>query len=133
MLKTILIIFLSMALSESIKEPEFTLISKSKDIELRNYPEYVVARTSINKANFQENNNMFRKLASYIFGSNSNNSSIPMTAPVITQNSSAGYDMIFFMLSVESPDELPKPINDSIILETMEIGKAIAISFGMKH
>ena len=35
------------------------------------------------------------------------------------------------MLSVDSPDQLPRPTNDAVLLETMEIGKAISISFGM--
>ena len=91
----------------------------------------MIAKTIIDQGSLDEDNNMFRKLGGYIFGNNDKNASIPMTAPVITQSTSAGYEMIFFMLSVDSPDQLPRPTNDAVLLETMEIGKAISISFGM--
>jgi len=74
---------------------------------------------------------MFRVLASYIFGGNSKNESIPMTAPVITDENDSSYNMIFFMLDVNTPDELPQPNNQNIKIETMNIGKTISITFGM--
>ena len=40
-----------MAMSDSYKEPEFTLISKNDNIEIRQYDKYVIARTSISKNN----------------------------------------------------------------------------------
>ena len=54
-----------------------------------------------------------------------------MTAPVITQNTNDNYDMIFFMLDVQKPEDLPAPNDQRISLEQMEIGKTISISFGM--
>ena len=112
----IYLILLSMALSDSYKEPQYNLIKKDGKIEIRQYSEYVIAKTSLNQGDAEQNNNMFRTLAGYIFGGNSNNQSIPMTAPVITQNNDLNYDMIFFMLDVDKPSELPKPNNQNIKL-----------------
>ncbi len=126
-----LFILASMAFSESYKEPEYTLLEKHGSIEIRKYSEYVIAKTSIDRGSMELNNNMFRVLASYIFGGNSKNESIPMTAPVITDENDSSYNMIFFMLDVNTPDELPQPNNQNIKIETMNIGKTISITFGM--
>jgi len=126
-----LIILLTMAFSESYKEPEYTLISKNGKIEVREYTEYIVAKTSIEKTTLEMNNSMFRVLAGYIFGGNSKRESIPMTAPVITEENNSSYNMIFFMLDADKIDDLPIPNNQDISIEVMNIGKTISISFGM--
>ena len=118
-------------MAAKLNQPEYDLIKQDGKIETRQYSEYVIAKTSIKQAGMGQNNNAFRTLASYIFGGNTNNQSIPMTAPVITQNNSSNYDMIFFMLGVQRPEDLPLPNNQKISLEYMEIGKTISISFGM--
>ena len=127
----IYLILLSMALSDTYKEPQYNLIRKDGKIETREYSEYVIAKTSIEKANIEQNSNMFRVLAGYIFGGNADNQSIAMTAPVITQNDNSSYDMIFFMLNVNDPEDLPIPNNQNIVLEKMQLGKTVTISFGM--
>ena len=133
MIKSVFIylILLSMALSDTYKEPDYNLIKKDGKIEIREYSEYVIAKTSLDQGDMEENNNMFRTLAGYIFGGNADNQSIPMTAPVITQNNGSDYDMIFFMLDVDNPDQLPEPNNKNVVLENMKIGKAVTITFGM--
>ena len=129
--KFITLTLLTISMADTYKQPSYNLIKKDNNIEIREYSQYVIAKTIIDEGSLDEDNNMFRKLGGYIFGNNDKNASIPMTAPVITQSTSAGYEMIFFMLSVDSPDQLPRPTNDAVLLETMEIGKAISISFGM--
>ena len=114
-----------------IKEPDYQIIKKEETIEIREYPSYIVARTSMNNNQSEEDNSMFRTLANYIFGGNNNNQSIPMTAPVITHSNDGSYDMIFFMLDANTIESLPKPNNKNISIEKMDIGKSIAISFGM--
>lgn len=127
----ILIIFFSMATSETLKNPEFILVEKHGDIEVREYSEYVIAKTSISQGDMELNNNMFRTLAGYIFGGNNKSQSIPMTAPVITKNDESSYDMIFFMLDANKPEDLPLPNSSNISIEMMDLGKTISITFGM--
>ena len=40
-----------MAISDSYKEPNFTVLSKYDNIEIRQYDKYVIAKTSIPKKN----------------------------------------------------------------------------------
>ena len=127
----ILIIFFSMATSETLKNPEFILVEKHGDIEVREYSEYVIAKTSISQGDMELNNNMFRTLAGYIFGGNNKSQSIPMTAPVITKNDESSYDMIFFMLDANKPEDLPLPNSRNVSIEMMDLGKTISITFGM--
>ena len=127
----IYLILLSMALTDTYKEPAYELLNKDGRIEIRQYSEYVIAKTSIKNSNTEEDNNLFRRLGGYIFGNNVNNTSIPMTIPVITKNDNTNYEMIFFMLDAKKPEDLPEPTNKDVILDTMEIGKAISITFGM--
>ena len=124
-------IFVSMAVSDSYKEPNFTVINKYDNIEIRQYDNYVIAKTSIPKKNSSLNDNMFSVLAGYIFGGNNQGKSIPMTTPVITKESDSSYDMIFFMLDSNTPNDLPRPNSSEINLETFSMGKIISIRFGM--
>ena len=117
--------------SDSIKEPAYSLISSDNNIEIREYGEYVIAKTEMLGGKRSTDNNMFRVLANYIFGGNSSNASIPMTAPVITKESSSSYSMIFFMLQANSPEDMPSPNSDNISIDTISLGKAVAIKFGM--
>ena len=126
----LLIFFFNMLIAnEKYKEPSFSLIDKENNIELRQYDEYVIARTSIPVNQSEEDNNMFRVLASYIFGRNEKNQSIPMTAPVTTYENNDTYDMIFYMLDVNNIQELPNPSGQNISLENFNLGKCAVISF----
>jgi len=124
----IFILFTVLFSSETYKEPPFTLIDKVGNIELREYGSYVVARTSIPIEN-KDDNNMFRTLASYIFGGNKQNESIPMTAPVTTYENSDSYSMIFYMLDANTPSDMPDPNGQDIIFEDFYLGKCAVISF----
>ncbi len=124
-------IFVSMAMSESYKEPNYSLISKKGRIETRQYESYVIAKTSNSKGSSELNSNMFRVLAGYIFGGNSKQESIPMTTPVITKESSSSYDMIFFMLDASTESDLPIPNSSNVSIEQINMGKIISIRFGM--
>ena len=120
-----------MIMSETYKEPNYSILMKNGNIEIREYGKYVIAKTSTNKDNADVNSNMFRVLAGYIFGGNSEGKSMPMTAPVVTQENISTYDMIFFMLDASDTQELPSPNSQDITIEEIEIGKTISIRFGM--
>ena len=125
----IIILFSSMLFSsDKYKEPSYALLEKDNNIEIREYGSYIVARTSIN-VNDVEENNMFRTLASYIFGSNEKNQSIPMTAPVTTLETNDTYEMLFYMLESDHIEDLPNPSNQNITFEKFNLGKCAVISF----
>ena len=125
----IIILFSSMLFSsDKYKEPSYALLVQDNNIEIREYGSYIVARTSIN-VNDVEENNMFRTLASYIFGNNAESKSIPMTAPVTTYQNNKDYHMLFYMLEAESIEDMPKTNGQSIDFETFTLGKCAVISF----
>tara|TARA_A100001011_G_scaffold287205_1_gene298081 strand:- start:6844 stop:7410 length:567 start_codon:yes stop_codon:yes gene_type:complete len=121
--------FFGLAFSDYYKEPNYRLIKKEDNIEIRYYSDCVIARTSIAKGASEMNNSMFRTLAGYIFGSNEENQSMPMTTPVITREKDGSYDMIFFMLDVNDVSDLPEPIDKNVYLENIDLGKTIVIQF----
>ena len=125
----ILILITSLALSDSYKEPKYTLIDKNGNIEIRQYSENIIAKTSISDGDDQMNNSMFRTLAGYIFGGNDKQQSIPMTTPVITSKKENSYSMIFFMLDVKDKKDLPSPNSSNVKIETINLGKVITIEF----
>ena len=114
--------------ADKYKEPEYKILNSSGNIEVREYGSYVVARTSLD-VNQKEENNMFRTLASYIFGDNEKNKSIPMTAPVTTYTDNANHHMLFYMLDVNKKEELPSPSGQSIQFDEFTLGKCAVISF----
>lgn len=125
---TLIIVFTSMIFSENYNEPSYKLLSSNDDIEIREYSSYIIARTSIPKSS-KDDNNMFRTLASYIFGSNEKNESIPMTAPVTTYDDEDNYNMIFYMLDADSVADMPGTNGQDIVFERFEMGKCAVISF----
>ena len=129
-MKIVLIILVNcMLLSEDkYKEPAYELLSKHGNIEIRHYGEYVVAKTSVSTTD-KHDNNMFRTLASYIFGGNKENQSIPMTAPVTTYESSDSYNMIFYMLDAVDVEDMPEPSGQDIQFESFSLGKCAVLSF----
>tara|TARA_B110000196_G_scaffold237906_1_gene206314 strand:+ start:52 stop:573 length:522 start_codon:yes stop_codon:yes gene_type:complete len=114
--------------SENYKEPLFDLLSKDGNIEIRKYSKCIIAKTSIDTINLDDNN-MFRTLASYIFGSNKENKKIPMTAPVTTYQKNSSYNMIFYMLDANEISQLPETNGQSIEFETLDLGKCAVIPF----
>ena len=129
-MKIVLIILVNcMLLSEDkYKEPTYELLSKDGNIEIRQYGEYVVAKTSVSSAN-KHDNNMFRTLASYIFGGNKQNQSIPMTAPVTTYDNSDSYNMVFYMLDAADINDMPEPNGQDIQFESFNLGKCAVLGF----
>ncbi len=128
---TTLIMLITMLLSENIyKEPEYSLLNKNRNIEIRQYGEYIVARTSVPLNNGKElENNMFRTLASYIFRGNQKNQYIHMTAPVTTFKDDNAYNMFFYMLNTNDIADLPNPSGQDITFEKFNLGKCAVISF----
>ena len=126
-----LTILTTMLLSKNIyKEPSYNLLSKKKNIEIRQYSEYIVAKTTVSLNNGKElENNMFRTLASYIFGRNQNSQNIPMTAPVTTFKDNDNYNMLFYMLNSNDIKDLPSPSGQNITFEKFNLDKCAVISF----
>ena len=119
------IIFAYSQTSELIKE-QYVVLKKIKNVEIRDYKESVNASYYSNSD--AEKNNYFRNLASYIFGGNSENKSISMTAPV-TIRLHGNKEMMFRMPEEYTLDNLPKANNPKINFMVIPSCKKAAIGY----
>jgi hypothetical protein len=69
-------------LSHAIDEPDYEVIRKFDNVELRQYAPYVVAEVVLNSTAEEAGNQAFPILAGYIFGKNKGEKTFAMTVPV---------------------------------------------------
>ncbi len=122
-----------------LESPDFVLVEKDGDFEVRDYPSFRIAGTSMPED--VDEGRSFRVLAGYIFGGNKAEESMAMTAPVIQQYGageglpSAGSDpsgstrMAFVMPAARSLDELPQPNSGAVELAEVDWGLMAAVRF----
>jgi hypothetical protein len=68
--------------SDAIEEPDYEVVRKLDNVELRQYAPYVVAEVVLNASADEAGNQAFPILAGYIFGKNKGEKKFAMTAPV---------------------------------------------------
>lgn len=126
-----------------VKQPKYTTIGTSGNIELRQYAAIVVAEVEVVGERKEAINIGFRILADYIFGNNIAQQKIAMIAPVQQQKnekvsmtipgqqekSGSVWRIRFIMPTAYSMAELPKPYNKHIILKEIPEKKLAVISF----
>lgn len=66
----------------TIDQPKYTVLQQNKNYEIRQYDSYIIAQTQVQGDYRQAASQGFRILADYIFGNNTKQSQIKMTAPV---------------------------------------------------
>ena len=129
------------------EEPEFELILKKENFEIRQYKPKILAQVKI-LGNFEDASSKgFRVLADYIFGNNlstDGSSKINMTAPVVLEPTSAVMDMTapvltegennewivsFAMPKEYSLNTLPKPNNKDIKIISLPLERYATIIF----
>jgi hypothetical protein len=131
----------------AIESPNYRVISKQTDYEVRQYEPYIVAQVDIESEFDEAINNGFNILAGYIFGDNKARTHIAMTAPVTEEKSNAAqripmtrpvtatssgnkrYTISFTMPQKYTYDTLPEPNNNSIRLKAVPAHKMAAIRF----
>ena len=117
----------------SIETPQYKLIKKEGNFEIRSYDEMVVARTSVNRDYKESILTGFRRIAGYIFGDNDKEMKISMTAPVISDCPSSNekpYEILFVMPKEHSLEDLPKANTELISIEKESLGEVAVLVFG---
>jgi len=126
-----------------VEKPDYKVLTSSQNIEIRQYPPIIIAEVEVDGNREAAIGDGFRLLADYIFGNNTVQKSIAMTAPVQQQESqkiamtapvqqqSTGkaWKVSFVMPSEYSMESLPKPNNDRVTLQEIAAGKLIVIKF----
>lgn len=109
----------------------YVVIKTEEDFEIRLYPPATMASISMDVKTYKELSSPgFRKLASFIFGSNKANKKIAMTTPVHMDINDSLSSMSFVMPGDYTKDNLPKPNDASVSIKTTAQEYVAAIRFG---
>ncbi|MEW5320412.1 MAG: hypothetical protein WDW38_011487 [Sanguina aurantia] len=121
--------FLSLQLTPALATPEYKVLKKLKEYEIRRYQPYIVAETPMAPGSGPASGAGFTDLAGYIFGGNQGAVAMDMTTPVFTAVAPGGSHstaMQFVMdASYQDVSSLPAP-KDSKIGVKQEQGRLIA-------
>lgn len=129
----------------AVEEPKSSLVLKDGAFEVRDYPGLVVAQVTIGGDRNAASNAGFRLLAGYIFGGNSGQKSIAMTAPVamapaagsriamtapVTQSGESGqWTVQFTMPSEYTLDTLPVPNDQRVQIKQLPPARIAVLKF----
>lgn len=103
--------------TSNVDEPEYEMIQTLDDkTEIRAYRSTIIAKTYVHSTFKDAGNEGFRKLAGYIFGNNSTNTKIAMTAPVGQYHDNDGHWITFVMPKNFKVETLPDPGDSSVII-----------------
>ena len=129
------------------EEPEFNLILKKENFEIREYKPKILAQVTMQGDFDHASSKGFRVLADYIFGNNlsadgnlkidmtapvvaeATSELIEMTAPVLTEEGNKEWIISFVMPKKYSLDTLPKPNNKDVKIISLPTEKYATIIF----
>lgn len=99
------------------EQPEHEVVAEADGYEIRRYRPYLVAETTVEGDFDSAGSVAFRRLAGFIFGRNSDQRKMNMTAPVTRQV--VGEDRQryrFVMESTFTEVDLPQPLDDTVTI-----------------
>ena len=126
-----------------VEKPDYKVIQSEQNIEIRQYEPMIIAEVEVDGKREDAIGDGFRLLADYIFGDNTvqqvismtapvqqkENQKIAMTAPVQQQSTGKSWRMSFVMPSKSSMDSLPVPNNNHVRLKEILTKKFVVIEF----
>ena len=126
-----------------VEKPDYKVIQSEQNIEIRQYEPMIIAEVEVDGKREDAIGDGFRLLADYIFGNNTvqqvismtapvqqkENQKIAMTSPVQQQSTGKSWRMSFVMPSKYSMDSLPVPNNNRIRLKEILTKKFVVIEF----
>jgi hypothetical protein len=113
----------------SADEPDYQLLQKEDDFEVRQYAPMVVATTEVN-ADFGDAGQIaFKRLFGYISGENSQQEEMAMTIPVIAKSSEKGWVFSFVLPREYQIDTAPKPLNLDVDVVQLTAKKVAVMRF----
>lgn len=112
--------------SSDIETPQFKVLRTYDQVEIRQYPQMLVAKTSLSNRSYENSgSNGFRTIAGYIFGGNKTQQKIAMTAPVVMEMGDSA-SMYFVMPKSYAKSQLPEP-NSAEVTIMEESAKVLAV------
>ena len=133
--------------ANNAEKAPYTITQSWDNIELRNYPNLVLAEVAVDKSYDDAGNTAFRTLFKYISGENSASAKIEMTAPVMQQpadsdgeeismtspvlqsKSDDGWYVAFVLPAKYTLETAPQPKNPKVMLKQTGPRDIVAITF----
>ena len=106
------------------EQPDYEVLVKEGDFELRSYPDIHVARTPEGIGG-----SAFGRLFRYIDGDNEPGNKVAMTAPVLMQYDTDSPSMSFVLPSKYSADTAPVPENEDVETMTIDAARYATVRF----
>jgi hypothetical protein len=114
----------------NVEQPDYKLVTSEENIEIRDYPPMILAEVEVSGERKRAISEGFKILADYIFGNNTSNKKMEMTAPVTNELSEKmamtapviqeqhmnKWKVRFVMPKKYSFERLPKPNSKDVIL-----------------
>ncbi len=127
----------------SVEQPDYKLITSEENIEIRDYHPMILAEVEVSGQRKQAISEGFKILADYIFGNNTSNKKMEMTAPVTNELSEKmamtapvlqelhmdKWKVRFIMPKKYSFETLPKPNSKDVILIPLPARRFAVIRF----
>ena len=127
----------------NVEKPDYKVIQTERNIEIRQYEPMIVAEVEVDGKREDAIREGFRLIADYIFGNNTvqrdiamtapvqqqESQKIAMTAPVQQQSTGRSWQISFVMPSKYSMETLPEPKNDRVRLKEIMTKKFVVIKF----
>ena len=126
-----------------VEKPDYKVLQSEHNIEIRLYEPMIIAEVDVEGKREDAVRDGFRLIADYIFGNNTvqrdiamtapvqqqESQKIAMTAPVQQQSTGRSWQISFVMPSKYSMESLPEPNNDRVRLKKILSKKFIVIKF----
>jgi len=127
----------------NVEKPDYKVIQTERNIEIRQYEPMIIAEVEVDGKREDAIREGFRLIADYIFGNNTvqrdiamtapvqqqESQKIAMTAPVQQQSTGRSWQISFVMPSKYSMETLPEPKNDRVRLKEILTKKFVVIEF----
>jgi len=120
----------TMAARAGYESAEYKVVESDGDIEIREYPDLMLAATS-SKMDSQGRDGSFMRLFRYISGNNEGDQKIAMTTPVFMEgeNGLSDVSMGFVMPKEVAVEGVPDPKSDGVQIREREGGRFAVIRF----
>ena len=115
--------------SHAIEEPDYQVIRKFDNVELRQYAPYTVAEVVLDSPAEDAGSQAFPILAGYIFGNNEGGKKFAMTAPVTQVAVAGGMRVQFVLPKGVTLATAPEPIDPRVQLREMPAGTWAVIRY----
>ena len=116
--------------TRNIETPNYVVVSRGGDFELRDYPAMTVAEVVRAGGRSDALRGGFRPLAGYIFAKERGGEKIAMTAPVTQEPTDDGSWRVRFIMPRDwSLEDLPRPAQDDVQLTRTEPQRFAAVRF----